>query len=78
MTVSLDDEEEARQAELPDERYSPHRQAEQRELREALRAGLAAMTEEHRRVLVLRELEAERSLLSEESDHPGNNRVSRL
>ena len=28
MTVSLDDEEGARQAELPDERYSPHRQAE--------------------------------------------------
>ena len=57
MTVSLDDEEEARQAELPDERYSPHRQAEQRELRDTLRAGLAAMTEEHRQVLVLRELE---------------------
>ena len=57
MTVSLDDEEEARQAELPDERFSPHRQAEQRELRDTLRAGLAAMTEEHRQVLVLRELE---------------------
>ena len=57
MTISLDDEEEARQAELPDERYSPHRQAEQRELRDTLRAGLAAMTEEHRQVLVLRELE---------------------
>ena len=39
------------------ERYSPHRQAEQRELRDTLRAGLAAMTEEHRQVLVLRELE---------------------
>ena len=57
MTVSLDDEEEARQAELPDERYSPHRQAEQRELRDTLRAGLAAMTEEHRQVLVLREIQ---------------------
>ena len=57
MTVSLDDEEEARQAELPDERFSPHRQAEQRELREALRAGLNALSAEHRRVLILRELE---------------------
>ena len=57
MTVSLDDEEEARQAELPDERYSPHVEAERRERRETLRAGLASLSEEHRRVLILRELE---------------------
>ena len=57
MTVSLDDEEGARQAELPDERYSPHRRAEEKELRQALRAGLAALSEDHRQVLVLRELE---------------------
>ena len=57
MTVSLDDEEEARQAELPDERYSPHVEAERRERRETLRAGLASLSAEHRRVLILRELE---------------------
>ena len=57
MTLSLDDDQAVRQAELPDERFSPHRQAEQRELRETLRAGLAALPEEHRQVLVLRELE---------------------
>ena len=57
MTLSLDDEEGARQAELPDERYSPHRRAEEKELRQALRAGLAALSEDHRQVLVLRELE---------------------
>lgn len=57
MTISLDDEEEARQAELPDERFSPHLEAEQRERNEALRAGLAALSAEHRRVLILRELE---------------------
>lgn len=57
MTVSLDDEEEARQAELPDERFSPHVEAERRERRETLRAGLSTLSEEHRKVLILRELE---------------------
>lgn len=57
MTISLDDEEEARQAELPDERYSPHVEAERRERRETLRTGLASLSEEHRKVLILRELE---------------------
>ena len=57
MTIFLDDEEEARQAELPDERFSPHVEAERRERRETLRAGLATLSSEHRRVLILRELE---------------------
>ena len=57
MTISLDDEEEARQAELPDERFSPHVEAERRERQEALRAGLNTLSAEHRRVLILRELE---------------------
>ena len=57
MTISLDDEEEARQAEVPDERFTPQGELEKRELREAIRRGLASLSEEHRRVLVLRELE---------------------
>ena len=57
MTVSLDDGGEEQQADLPDERYSPHAQAERRERQDTLRAGLAALSEEHRKVLVLRELE---------------------
>ena len=57
MTVSLDDEAEDRQAQLPDERFSPHLEAERQERRDALRAGLAALSEEHRRVFILRELE---------------------
>ena len=57
MTISLDDEEEARQAELPDERFSPHVEAERRERQETLRVGLSTLSAEHRRVLILRELE---------------------
>ena len=57
MTISLDDEEEARQAELSDERFSPHVEAERRERQETLRAGLSTLSAEHRRVLILRELE---------------------
>ena len=57
MTISLDDEEEARQAELPDERFSPHVEAERRERQDTPRAGPATLSAEHRRVLILRELE---------------------
>ena len=57
MTLSLDDEDEARQAELPDERFSPHQEAERRERQAMLRAGLSTLSSEHRRVLILRELE---------------------
>ena len=57
MTVSLDDDGEAQQADLPDERYSPHVEAERLERQELLRSGLASLSEEHRKVLILRELE---------------------
>jgi len=57
MTISLDDEEGARQAELPDHRHSPEGEAEKRELMEAIRSALAALSEEHRQVLVMRELD---------------------
>ena len=54
MTVSLDDEEEARQVELPDERYAPERELERTEVRQAVAAGLERLTPEHRQVLVMR------------------------
>lgn len=52
---SLDDDEAFTQA--PDPAPSPHSRAEQKELREALAAGLATLTPEHRQVLLLRELQ---------------------
>lgn len=56
MTISLDDEEGHRQAELPDRRPSPEDEAERGELRETIRKSLMDLTEEHRQVLVMREL----------------------
>ena len=56
MTVSLDDEEEARQVELPDERYAPEGALERAEARRAVAEGLERLTLEHRQVLVLREI----------------------
>lgn len=56
MTVSLDDEEEARQVELPDERYTPEGALERAEARRAVAAGLERLTLEHRQVLVMREI----------------------
>lgn len=51
---SLNDEEVV--LELPDEAPTPHALAEQSELREQIEAGLAALPEEYRTVLVLREI----------------------
>ena len=56
MTVSLDDEEEARQVELPDERYAPEGALERAEARRAVAEGLKRLTLEHRQVLVMREI----------------------
>ena len=56
MTVSLDGDEEERQAEVPDARPTPEQEVERKELRAAIEEGLQAISEEHRQVLVMREL----------------------
>lgn len=53
--LSLDDEE--LNLDVPDPARSPQDEAERRELRESIDRGLAALSPEHRQVLVLRELE---------------------
>ena len=57
LPMTVEEDEEGRQAEVPDHRFSPEQELERRELRRTVQQGLAALSPEHRRVLVLRELE---------------------
>ena len=58
LSMTLEDgEDEDHQADLPDERWSPERELERKESRQALQAGLATLSPEHREVLLLRETE---------------------
>ena len=56
LTVVSLDQEEAVELESPDQRYAPEGELERLEQRQAIRDGLARLSEEHRQVLVLREL----------------------
>ena len=57
LSMTMEEDSEERQAQVPDERYSPHRLLEQKEARQAVAGALAALSPEHRQVLVLREME---------------------
>lgn len=54
--LSLDDEE-SHSRDIPDERYSPHRQVEREERTQLIQEGLEAISPEHRQILLLREME---------------------
>lgn len=56
-SFSLDEEhEEGTRTLLPDTHYEPHRQLEQKELREQVTQGLQTLSPEHKEVLLLREI----------------------
>ena len=57
LSLTAEDEEEERQLEVPDERFSPERELEKKEAQRTVREGLLSLSPEHREVLVLRELE---------------------
>jgi len=56
LSLTVDDQEN-REAELADERWSPQRLLELEETRGALQKALAALSPEHRQILLLREME---------------------
>lgn len=55
-SLSVEDEEEQRVLDIPDHRFTPQSEAERRELQEAVHRGLSKLSDEHRQVLILREL----------------------
>lgn len=55
-SLSVEDDEDQRVLDIPDLRFIPQNEAERRELQEAVHRGLARLSDEHRQVLVLREL----------------------
>ena len=50
------DEEDESQPDIPDDRFSPEQELERQELRRAVAQGLEQLSDEHRQVLVMREL----------------------
>lgn len=57
-TVSLDDDDdESPPTEVPDHRFTPETEVERRELRAAMSRALHSLSDEHRQVLILREVE---------------------
>ena len=54
--LSTDEDDDQHISDIPDHRFTPQSEAERRELQEAVHRGLSKLSDEHRQVLVLREL----------------------
>lgn len=50
------DEEDDRPPDIPDDRFRPEQELERKELRNAVSAGLEQLSDEHRQVLIMREI----------------------
>lgn len=56
LTVDEDEEGGGRTAELPDETYSPEKEYEKTELRDEVAAAIAALPEDYRKIVILRDV----------------------
>ena len=56
VSLSPDSETDSSVPEIPDNRYHPELEYEKTELRESIAAGLSTLSDEHREILVLREI----------------------
>ncbi len=56
-STSLDDEENAVSTEVPDHRFTPENELERKELRRSVSQALLKLSDDHRQVLILRELD---------------------
>lgn len=57
VSLTLETEEGEAEMEFPDTRYLPETELERRELQSAVREALSRLSEEHRRILLMREFE---------------------
>lgn len=55
-SLSTEEDDAQRLLDIPDDRFTPHQAAERRELQDAVRRGIDCLSEEHRQILLLREL----------------------
>lgn len=57
ISLTVEEDEEDRELDIPDKTASPQQELERQELRRAVREGLSALSPDHRQILLLREME---------------------